>query len=203
MIIECPHCESRVDAKIIAEKKYRGDEFCDAGAYYFMECPSCGAVLLSQAEVEQVGDNTWDLGKPTRIWPPSNHDLHLDWSIPALVRKSLEEGQKCFKAKAYAACAVMCGRAIEAICSDQKTKAKNLAGGLKELKDKGVIDGRLSEWGDSLRERRNIGAHATEEDISKEDAKDVLDFAIAICEYVFVLTQRYESFKARSRAKPI
>ena len=66
-----------------------------------------------------------------------------------------------------------------------------------ELKDKGIIDGRLYEWGNSLRERRNIGAHATDEEIIREDAIDVLDFTIAICEYVYVLTEKYEEFKAR------
>ena len=82
--------------------------------------------------------------------------------------------------------------------SGSKFKADwQLAKGLKELKDKGVIDGRLFEWGDSPRGRRNIGAHATDEEVSREDANDVLDFTIAICEYVYVLAEKYEGFKAR------
>ena len=74
-------------------------------------------------------------------------------------------------------------------------------GDLQRAKDEVQIDGRLFQWGDALRERRNIGAHATEEDISGEDAKDVLDFALAICEYVFVLSERYADFQARSQKK--
>jgi hypothetical protein len=200
MIIDCLYCESKVDAKLVAKKAYSGDDFRDAGVYYFLECPACGEVILAQADVVQVAADTWDYDKPTRLWP-SNDESRLHQSIPALVRKSLEEARKCYRVKAFGACAVMCGRAIEAICSEQKTKSKYLGGGLKELKEKGIIDGRLFQWGDALRERRNIGAHATEEDISGEDAKDVLDFALAICEYVFVLSERYADFQARSQKK--
>ena len=95
----------------------------------------------------------------------------------------------------------MCGRAIEALCAEHKTKSKNLSAGLKELRDKKIIDQRLFDWGEALREQRNIGAHANEEDISREDARDVLDFAVAICEYIFVLSRKYEDFRARQLNK--
>jgi hypothetical protein len=95
----------------------------------------------------------------------------------------------------------MCGRAIEAICAEHKTKSKNLGVGLKELRDKKIIDQRLFEWGDTLRQQRNIGAHANEEEISREDARDILDFALAICEYVFVLSEKYKEFQARQKQK--
>ena len=73
---------------------------------------------------------------------------------------------------------------------------------LEALKEKGVIDGRLFEWGDSLRHERNLGAHATGVKTTREDARDVLDFAIAICEYVFVLSNKYTEYKERkSKAK--
>jgi hypothetical protein len=95
----------------------------------------------------------------------------------------------------------MCGRAIEAVCATYKTKSKLLAAGLKELRDKGIIDKRLFDWADALRVLRNIGAHATEEDISREDARDLLDFSMAICEYVFVLAEKYDDFVERQTKK--
>ena len=112
-----------------------------------------------------------------------------------------KEARKCFGAQAYSACAVMCGKAIEVICAEYGTKSKNLAGGLKELKEKGVIDQRLLSWGEALREQRNMGAHAGGGFVSRQDARDVLDFAIAICEYVFVLAQKYEAFQERQAKK--
>ena len=65
------------------------------------------------------------------------------------------------------------------------------------MRDAGVIDGRLFEWGDSLRQERNIGAHASGQNVTNADANDVLEFAVAICEYVYVLADRYEKYKKR------
>jgi hypothetical protein len=73
--------------------------------------------------------------------------------------------------------------------------------GLKELKELGVIDGRIYEWGEELRKSRNIGAHATDEKITPEDARDMLDFTIAIGDYVYVLSDKYEKFKSRQLKK--
>ena len=92
----------------------------------------------------------------------------------------------------------MCGRAIEAVCI-QHTKEKTLYKGLKALKEKGIIDGRLLEWGNSLRYERNLGAHATGVKITRDDASDVLDFATAICEYVFVLSEKYNNYQERKK----
>ena len=93
----------------------------------------------------------------------------------------------------------MCGRTIEGVCKHHEPKTKNLAGGLKVLKDKGVIYKRLFDWGEALRTHRNLGAHATTQKVLKEDARDLLDFAIAICEYVFVLNKKFERFQARQK----
>lgn len=201
MIIECNHCDAKVNAKVLGKKEFKEYETGHPIEYLLGECPVCGSVLLGRSKFEQVGPEDYDMGPAERLWPVPPEKDTFDSSIPSLVRKSLHEARLCYRAKAYSACAVMCGRAIEAICKEHKTKSRNLAGGLRELKTKGVIDGRLFDWGEALRGRRNIGAHATEEDISREDAHDILDFGVAICEYVFVLSERYEEFIARERRK--
>ena len=198
-IIECPDCESKVSANVIAKKEYGPTDYHDPFRIYFLECPVCHRTMVGHSDLIQIEHNEWDFEDPSRLWPKQKKSL--DWSIPTIVRKSIEEATKCYNAKAYAACAVMCGRSLEALCKEHGTKNWQLAKGIKELKDKGIIDGRLFDWGEALRDRRNIGAHATEEDISKEDARDVLDFTIAICEYVYVLADKYEKFKKRETRK--
>ena len=66
---------------------------------------------------------------------------------------------------------------------------------------KNIIDTRLFEWAEVLRKERNIGAHTTEDETSREDAKDVLDFGIALCEYIYVLDQKYREFGERKVKK--
>ncbi|WP_342551911.1 DUF4145 domain-containing protein [Paenibacillus sp. FSL R7-0652] len=124
-------------------------------------------------------------------------------NLPALVSISLDESEKCFIGKAYLACVVMCGRVLEAICKDKQVTGRNLADGLKELLDTQIIDNRIFEWGEALRIHRNMGAHATEVEITKEDARDLLDFSIAICDYIYVLTSKFEEFQARRQNNSI
>jgi hypothetical protein len=91
----------------------------------------------------------------------------------------------------------MCGRSLEAICRHYKTKDNYLGGGLKELRDLGVIDARLYQWGEELRDQRNNAAHATDTEVNAQDANDVMTFTYAIIDYVFLLALKFEQFQKR------
>ena len=183
MIIECPNCESKVDGKVIGEHEDPYDF-----KTVLLECPICKGSLLGCQELIQTGPEAeeWVIGN--RLWPkPINSNR---WLLPSIVGDSLGEAEKCYNAKAYSACAVMCGRSLEVLCKHLGAKSKTIAGGIKELHGKKIIDDRLFQWGDALRQQRNLGAHATGEKITQEDARDILEFANAISEYVLVL--KYE-----------
>ncbi|MFC1685197.1 DUF4145 domain-containing protein [Pseudomonadota bacterium] len=197
MIIECSHCESKVDGVVKGEVEGHDDEYPFPFKTVLVECPICRNALLGMTEHIQTGPDNFEWDNLHRVYP--EHESNLDWGIPEIARNSLIEAKICYKAKAFSASAVMCGRTIEGVCNHHSTKSKTLAGGLKELKQKGIIDERLFEWGDELRKHRNIGAHATSEKISKEDAKDLLDFSSAICEYVFILNEKFNRFKERNK----
>ena len=91
----------------------------------------------------------------------------------------------------------MSGRALEGVCRHFQTKIQYLSGGLKELRDRGIIDSRLFEWSEALRKHRNMAAHATEEKATKANAEDLLNFVESISQYVFVLSARFEEFQKR------
>jgi hypothetical protein len=198
MIIECPQCESKVNGIVKGEVPDNNPDYPFKCKRVLVQCPVCWSALLGLTEEIQVGYDEWEWDPLHRLWPPM--DSMVDNEIPEIARVSLVEAKLCFKAKAFSACAVMCGRTIEGLCMHHETKGKTLAVGLKELKEREIIDSRLFEWGEALRRHRNIGAHATAEKISKEDAKDLLDFTTAICEYVFVLNEKFNRFKERSRS---
>ena len=197
MIIDCPHCESKVDGIAKGEVADTDPDFPFPSKVVLVECPVCHNPLLGTSDLIQTGLETWEWDNLHRLWPQQESEVHRE--IPKIAGNSLAEAKICFKAKAYSACAVMCGRTIEGVCKYHSTKSRSLAGGLKELKDKEIIDSRLFQWGDELRKHRNIGAHATEEEISKADAKDLLDFSSAICEYVFVLNAKFQRFVERNK----
>lgn len=191
MIVECHICEARVDGEVIAV--HRSEDPDDPGEFHtaLLECPQCKTTLLG-GYYRDLGDS------PSRLWPFP--EKYLSHHIPTIIRTSLEEARVCFKAGAYSACTVMGGRALEGVCRHFGTKQSNLGPGIKELREKGIIDTRLANWAQELQKARNLSAHASGENVSKQDAKDLLDFGEAIAEYVFVLTSKFETYMTR-RAK--
>jgi hypothetical protein len=198
MIIECPYCEAKVDGEVKGEHdSYNPREDPYPFKAVLLRCPVCNNPLLGGSDYLQTGPETSEWDDLTRLWP--QQESHIAWEIPAIARKSLIEARTCYKAKAYSASVVMSGRTLEGVCQHHSTKDKNLYGGLKELKETGIIDERLYQWGEELRKHRNISAHASEDVITKEDAKDLLDFAQAICDYVFVLNAKFNRFMERKK----
>jgi Domain of unknown function (DUF4145) len=76
-----------------------------------------------------------------------------------------------------------------------------LGEGIRALRDKNVIDGRLFDWSQQLQAFRNLAAHPEDIAISREDAEDLQTFVYAIVEYVYDLTDRYNEFKSRAGAR--
>lgn len=93
-------------------------------------------------------------------------------------------------------------RALEAFCHDHGATESNLARSLKKLADGGLLDQRLFNWANGLKALGNVGAHASETPVDRRDAKDALELADAILEYVYVFTVKYEEFAAR-RGTPV
>ena len=199
----CSHCEARVSAKVVGQHVTTED---DEGFMFPMPtdlfvlavCPH-DHVLLARHEClgeDDYGRSKWT--DPVRVWPLPDKEANA--LIPDIVRVSLEDANKCHRAGVYTACAVMCGRALEGLGVHYGMEGKGLHYQLRELLKRGLIDERLWKWADALRMSRNTAAHATGEKISKQDATDLLDFLNAICEYVFVLTPKFEAFIARKPA---
>jgi hypothetical protein len=197
LIVECPQCESKVEAKIIGQHVYPGSSV-EAELPFrttLVGCSICHGSIVVGQEASISGEEGDDWDAPVRLWPSA--DRQFSWNFPVVVRHSLEEAERCFRAKAFTACAAMCGRALEGVCRHFKTKSPYLGGGLQELLDRGVIDKPLFAWSQELQRHRNIAAHASGERIAPDDAQDLLDFVYAISEYVFVLSERFRQFMLR------
>jgi|HubBroStandDraft_6_1064221.scaffolds.fasta_scaffold733543_2 hypothetical protein len=77
-----------------------------------------------------------------------------------------------------------------------------LGPGVLELHKQGVIDSRLLDWAKALHLDRNDAAHSSGQTFCEEDAIDLLAFASAICEYVFVFAARFQEFQNRKAGDP-
>ena len=191
MLIDCHQCKAKVDAEIICE---HNDNGFFATRTYLTKCPSCDSAIIAESHEDFTGEKSvWS--RPLRVYPRPKRTLSTD--TPPIVKNSLEEAERCIQSGAYLAATAMCGRSLEAICRHYKTKDNYLGGGLKELRDLGVIDARLYQWGEELRDQRNNAAHATDTEVNAQDANDVMTFTYAIIDYVFLLALKFEQFQKR------
>lgn len=194
VVIDCPSCATRVNAPV------RGavhDSESDS-AVVLVRCPSCEGPLVGLTQIYQTENNDWRYEHAERLWPaPSTVELSV--SIPENVRRDIKDAQKCISHGIYSAAVVLCGRALERLAK-AKAPGKTLAEGLGQLKAQGIIDDRLFQWANALRKERNLGAHAADEEVTKENAQDVLAFTVAIFEYVYTLTEKYSEYMARKAA---
>ncbi len=207
ILIDCPICNIRVRADIEGDVHYVDDVDSIEFRITLVRCPDCRFPLVGrQQELDDIGPG----GFPRRAWTPTKRlwpqpKLDISNSVPQKIARNLDEAQICLNSGAYTASVAMTGRALEAIGRHFHTKGKAdklmLAQGLEELYKEGIIDKRLHEWGQELRDNRNLAAHASDREFNRIDAQDLYDFAIAICQYVFVLTEKFEQFKARRDAK--
>jgi Domain of unknown function (DUF4145) len=208
IVLDCPFCRIRVRAEVAAALEHGGGEDePPAISVALARCPSCGHPLVGYEQdcgyEHSFGSMRQVWSDPMRVWPRPK--VNLSGSIPEKIAASLNEAQTCLAAGAYTASVAMTGRALEAIGRHFHTKGKAdrlmLAEGLDELHNSQIIDKRLYEWGKELKENRNLAAHASDQAFDRDDAEDLFNFATAICEYVFVLSEKFADFKKRQADK--
>ncbi len=214
-IIDCPDCKAKVGAIECGQAIRKGID--DGGSPWAERitvgtCPNCGGFLVGEAsQMEFEGfdaddDRWWD---EVRVYPKPARAFSSR-RIPRTLKESLVEADRALQAKANMAACVMFGRALEALCRDHlqektapadastKKKPIMLGIGIKQLKDKNIIDARLYDWSQDLQAFRNLAAHPDEDFApSRQDAEDLQAFVYAITEYVYDLTDRYTEFKKR------
>jgi hypothetical protein len=133
---------------------------------------------------------------PYREYPPQERQLSSE--IPAELRRIHAEARTCLRANANTAAVVMAGRALEGVCDLNGVTGGTLQAKLVQMKERGLIDGRLWEWAETLRAVRNAAAHFTmTSSISRQDAEDTVAFTEALLDYMYVLTARFNAFKER------
>jgi hypothetical protein len=202
----CPTCNILVAARIIATGS--GDVESDAVdpddivSSYFQQkhydvalCPRCDSPFLLEQTINGVPGEV-ELPADFKILYPSQTRLPLD-GVPEPVRRAYEQALKSFSTALYEPCALMCRRCLEGICKSQGAKGASLDAKLQSLQTSGVIDLRMIEWAHCVRMLGNEAAHDFDAAVSREDARDVLDFVEALLIYIFVINLRLKEFKSR------
>jgi len=198
MLVECDNCNAVVESKIVGayvqEMEY---DWMANLKFSLCKCSQCSSPILIQQEFDfncSEEDLDWGVGK--KIYPGSL--FHINPIIPDRLKKELIESIKCFKASAYTASIIMCRKTIESFASLKGVNEKNLAASIKKLRDTGIINEQLYDWADQLRLAGNIAAHSID-NFDDSDAKDILDFTIAILDFTYSFKDKFDKFKARAK----
>ncbi|MFY1625472.1 DUF4145 domain-containing protein [Micromonospora sp. WMMD735] len=193
--IICPNCAKPSAAVVVGRRKH---DVAD-GVASFLWCDECDNGLVVWQELDlyfdaRKGDYDLRLGTPHVWWPEV--DRPLSAAIPQDLRDTHLEARKCFHATAYSATAAMVRKTIEMMCGDQGLSRGRLVDRLQKLSERGIVDARMVEWMQSLRSLGNNAVHAGGS-VAKADARDALDLAEAILDYVYVFAKKFKDFEAR------
>jgi hypothetical protein len=195
VVYACERCEARTVFQIL--KIHTLPDESPPVEYSFTRCEKCNKPALFVRE--DMGDG-FDNDSFYRVFPA--HKRHLGFLMPALVRTSYEEAVLCENAKAYTGCVVLVGRTLEAVCKDSAPKERTLARALKAMLAAGALSQEVYDWASELRVIRNYGAHATEEKIDWQDAREALDFLQVILELMYELRPKFQQFRNRRKKLP-
>lgn len=197
--VNCPSCEVVVSAEVVKSYEVRDELGYERTVHFMLRCSQCSGPFLCREYGVYVGaDIEWTSESFTVLYPSARS---LDASVPKLSAESFDEGERCYGARSFTACAIMCRRTLEGICAHHNVQGGNLVKKLQQLKANGVIEQRLFEWADSLRTVGNEAAHDVTSTVSKEDARDLLDFTRAIVEYIFTFTESFKKFQERRKRR--
>jgi hypothetical protein len=204
----CPHCNIQVEARVIANGQggfhnEGADQFNEIDAeyhgdmYYVALCRRCESPFLIRQSLYGIPAEFETITAEDVLFPASSR-LPIE-GVPIPVRRAFDQALRCFTSSSFDACALMCRRALEALCKEFGAKNGTLQAKLNALSKQGKIDTRLLNWAHGVRAVGNDAAHDTDSELSQDDAKDALDFTEAILMYVYVLSCRFEAFEARRK----
>lgn len=201
MVVECHNCEVNIEAIEIANHRVcKGEDPHDEFKYTLLKCPKCNLPILMEQNLEfdDFNYNRLSFNIPRQVYPLLN--FHLNPEIPTELQEALLESIKCFRTNAYTATVIMCRRAIEGFCQLQGITENNLQKAIHKLKENNIINDQIFEWANELRISGNEAAHKISSTFSNADAKDILDFTIAILDYSYSFQEKFKKFKQRRNA---
>lgn len=195
MFLECPTCNIGFESTLLSEYSLNNpDDPLEGTRFTFSKCPKCEYPIITQQQLEF--DGVYINWSNAQILYPKT-DFHINPVIPDELKPSLVEAVQCYRAKSHTATTIMCRRILEGFCRLKGVKEKNLSLSINKLKNEGVINEQLFEWAHELRLIGNEAAHNIEINFSNTDAKDALDFTIAILDFTYSFKDKFDRFKHR------
>jgi hypothetical protein len=197
MIFQCPNCLILVDAKEVGTYINTNPyDPTDSDKFTLCKCSQCSSPSLIHQRYIYTFDE-FKFGSPTVLYP--NNEFRINPTIPNKLKTALMESVQCYQAEAFTATVIMCRRTLEGFAEIKGIKEKTLDKSILKLREKSIINEQLYEWANELRLSGNEAAHNIDSSFIGMDAKDILDFTIAILDFTFSFKEKFDAFKIRSQ----
>lgn len=185
---KCNHCGNKAPMKIVAHYSETdpivdsdGDVVDEATEHYeLVRCPACEKIVLRNYGYGPWLDPQDDVVIQT-LYPKDPNTIR---GLPEGVKKAYEAALRVRSIDPNAF-AVLLGRVLDKICEDRKAKGRSLSDRLGDLAQRGEIPSRLSDLAKSLKDLRNVGAHANLGELTSKEIPFLDDLCRAILEYVY------------------
>ena len=185
-VARCPHCAIANPSLGKVYSDYHGDHeghnSCRWAAYL---CQSCGGISVARGEY----NSTSSAAKVTAIYPelPTvNEDL------PPSAKRYLEQALESVHSPDGAA--MLAGSAVDAMLKDKGYTKGWLSTRIQQAAQDGVITEGMKNWADHIRLESNNPRHADADrpHLTEDEARQSIEFAFALGQFMFVLPTRVE-----------
>lgn len=190
--VYCPFCRQMTSLQIAPVAVREGLHPTYVGAiwecgmgnrWWIGVCNYCHSPML----VRNDGDTIY----PQPLPEPSEE------SIPEAIRSDLDEAKKCFSLSAFRGCAVLARRAMQSAALNLGAADDKLQRQIEELFAKSLITKDLKEWADVVRWVGNDAAHPGGDDVTDEDAEDILKLTSQFLHVLYVAPAIAKSLRGR------
>lgn len=120
-----------------------------------------------------------------------------DENVPDGIRRDLDEAKACFSISAWRGAAVMARRAMQSAAIDKGTTKSQLNDQIAELQAKGLITVDLKEWADVVRWVGNDAAHPGKNDVTQQDADDIMHLAEQFLHVIYVAPAKAKALRKK------
>lgn len=184
----CPHCSvaSPLLTMVWSTKDGEGSPRSDGQnrrVWAAYACSTCGGIVTAVARNQYLGRSA------EKIFP-SPKTAHED--IPDVARNFLQQAFNVLHAPDAAA--VMAGSAVDAMLKNKEYTEGSLYTRIDQALADGVLTQGMAEWAHSVRLGSNRPRHSDAENphVTPDEAKQSVEFAEALGNFLFVLTARIE-----------
>jgi hypothetical protein len=129
----------------------------------------------------------------------------VDSLVPEGIANDFIEASRDFNIASYKSSAVMARRTIQKMSLNLgATKTKKLYEQIEELKQEGKLHPDLADIATEIRFLGNNGAHPEDDgldDISEEDAKEIVDFTAELLDDLYIRPQKVAAMRRKRESK--